>query len=461
MKKITDGKIPVYCWSDPIEAEAMGQALNVANHPRARIHFSVMPDGHSGYGMPIGGVAALHNAISPYMVGNDIACSMLAVRLPWTIDQFMDMRVRKLIHDEIKKRVPTGFMHNSDHNSVMEYGVADLILSMGGFWGLDSGIVSRESIANQLGTLGGGNHFAELQADQSNRMWVMIHCGSRGIGSNICTKYNKLAVQETGHLVSDKNLSFFDFDSDIGQEYFRHMLFCMEFSRQNKLVIHARIFDAITAVLGKPRVEVEHNEDTHVHVFHNFASVETHFGEEVVVHRKGATPAGVGVMGIIPGNMGSSSYIVRGLGNPDSFSSCSHGAGRSMSRSKACDSITLSSVNQRMAGIYFDSCKEIIDESPDAYKNIKSVMEAQTIGDDALVEIVHELRPLINVKDTSKKREKGVKNKDRTCPSGHLFGTDFDLYKDCKPSFCSESSRNACRHRMKCIVLKKTEKDND
>jgi tRNA-splicing ligase RtcB len=343
----------------------------------------------------------------------------------------------------------------------MEYAEADRILSMEGFDSLDPSIVNRESIADKLGTLGGGNHFIEVQVDLESRVWVMIHCGSRGIGSNVCTKYNKLATSLTGHLVPDKNLSFFDFDSEIGQEYYRHMLFCMEFSRTNKSVIHSRVMDAIKAVLGK---SLDMRLETSVHVFHNFASVETHFGKDVIVHRKGATPAMVDGLGVIPGSMGTHSYIVKGLGNPDSFFSCSHGAGRAMSRQKAHNSITLSSVNRKMEGIYFDSCKAVIDESPDAYKDIQTVMDAQVLGDSPLVEIVCELSPLISIKDTSEKRERGLKNKDRTCPNGHVFGSDFDLYHECKASFCEEASRNACRHRMKTInskVEKTNGKDED
>jgi len=221
----------------------------------------------------------------------------------------------------------------------------------------------------------------------------------------------------------------------------------MDFSHENKEVILERTIQ----VLKRTFKNVSVAEKILIH--HNFAAIETHFGKQVVVHRKGATPAFKGTIGIIPGSMGTPSHIVEGLGNEDSFQSCSHGAGRAMSRTQAKDTISLPSVKRQMEGIYFDACKGIIEEAPDAYKDISVVMNSQTEGDSPLVKILHSLKPLINVKDTSEDNSKNrTKNKDRTCPNGHVFGLDHDKYKECKFQFCDEKDRNACRHRM--TVLK-------
>lgn len=454
MRTINDAKIPIFCWADGLEDEALKQAINVANHPMAFHHVVLCADAHSGYGFPIGCVAAFEDVVSAYAVGNDIACSMLASRLDGiSQSDIIDMSLRKTIHDSIKREVPTGVRHNSDWKTQMEYDHADKLMSK---HGIDNDIISREAVADQLGTLGAGNHFWELQISESEGLttiWIMIHCGSRNIGSKVCTKYFKLSkdyCDQKGYSLPDPHLSFLPMDHVHGIDYWKQMQFCMDFSHENKEVILERTLQ----VLRKTFKNVSVAEKVLIH--HNFASVETHFGKQVVVHRKGATPAFKGTIGIIPGSMGTGSFIVEGMGNADSFESCSHGAGRAMSRQKARDSISLSAIKRQMEGIYFDACKNIIEEAPDAYKDISVVMNAQTEGDSPLVKIVHSMRPLINIKDTSDSNPKNrTKNKDRTCPNGHVFGTDFDKFKECKLQFCDEKDRNSCRHRM--TVLKNTE----
>lgn len=449
MKIIEGSKVPIYCWAENLEGSAVEQARDVANHPQIFHHVAIMPDGHAGYGMPIGGVAALRNAVSPYMVGNDIACSMMAARLDgFRKSDFEEMALRKTIHDAIKREVPVGVKHNSDWHLDPETVRAEELLSE---FGEEDEIINLDSVADQLGTLGGGNHFLEIQYDENKAAWVMVHCGSRNIGAKVCQTYYKKAVDYCdykGIVVPNKHLSFFHLDSAEGQDYWRKMMFCMKFSHMNKIVILDRVRLALTKIMKKACPCTEFHL-----VHHNFAAIETHFGEEVVVHRKGATPASVGTVGIIPGNMSSASFVVEGMGNLDSFRSCSHGAGRAMSRTQAKDTISLSAIKRQMEGIYFDACKGIIEEAPDAYKNIDVVMQVQTEGDSPLVEIVHSMRPMINIKDTSDENPKNrMKNKDRTCPNGHVFGLDFDKFKQCKLQFCDEKDRNACRHRM--TVLK-------
>ena len=450
MKTINDAKIPIICWSDPLEDGALKQAVNVANLPVAFHHVSLMADAHSGYGMSIGGVAALDGVVSPYMVGNDIACSMLAARFDGiSLEDIEDMSVRKLIHDSVKCQVPTGMKHNTDWDTPLEYDRADKMMTK---HGIQNDIISREVVADQLGTLGGGNHMWEMQIDEEGDLWVMIHCGSRNIGSKICTRYFNLSkdyCSQHGYDLPDPHLSFLPMDNVHGIEYWKQMQFCMDFSHENKEVILERTVQVLRRIFKSVSVVEK------VLIHHNFASVETHFGKPVVVHRKGATPASKGVIGIIPGSMGTASFIVEGCGNADSFESCSHGAGRAMSRQKAKDAISLSVVKKQMKGIYFDACEGVIEEAPDAYKDIQTVMRIQTEGDAPLVKILHSLRPLINIKDTNENLGKRhVKNKDRTCPQGHIFGQDFDRFKECKASFCEEAHRNACRHRMKVVARK-------
>lgn len=448
MKIINSAKIPIYCWSDPLEDEALRQAENVANLPVSLFHVSLMPDAHSGYGMCIGGVAALDGSVSPYMVGNDAGCSVMAVRLDNVkFDDIEDMAVRKIVHDAIKREVPVGKHHNSSWKIPLEYDRAEKLMSM---HGMGNDIICREAVADQLGTLGAGNHFGEVQIDENGSIWIMVHCGSRNIGSRVCTKYFDLAKKycdEKNYILNDKHLAFLPMDHEHGIEYWKHMQFCLDFSHENKEVIVERVLRVLNRMFKKVSIAEK------ILIHHNFASVETHFGKQVIVHRKGATPAREGQLGIIPGDMGSYSFIVEGLGNPDSFESCSHGAGRAMSRQKARESISLSDVKTRMKGIYFDACKEIIEEAPGSYKNISQVMALQA----DLVNIVHTLSPLINIKDTSTDgSKKHVKNKDRTCPNGHIFGEDFERYNECKRNFCDERDRNACRHRAK-IVRDKNE----
>jgi len=449
MKIIEGAKLPIYCWSDPLEEGALKQAINVANHPKAFHHVVLCADAHSGFGMPIGGVAALDGVVSSFLVGNDIACSMLAARLDGiSQSDISDMKVRKVIHDSIKREIPTGVKHNTDWKTHMEYDRADKLMTK---HGIDNDIISREAVADQLGTLGGGNHFLEVQAEGLTTIWIMIHCGSRNIGSKICAKYFTLSkdyCDRAGYKLPDPHLSFLPMDHIHGIEYWKQMQFCMDFSHENKEIILYRTLQ----VLNKMFKDVYISEKVLIH--HNFASIETHFGKQVVVHRKGATPASKGTIGIIPGSMGTPSFIVEGMGNNDSFKSCSHGAGRAMSRTQAKDTISLSAIKRQMEGIYFDACKGIIEEAPDAYKDINVVMQAQTEGDSPLVKIVHSMRPLINIKDTSDENPKNrMKNKDRTCPNGHVFGLDFDKFKECKFQFCEEKDRNACRHRMSVLKI--------
>ena len=396
-------KLPIYVWATDADDATLEQARNLANHPHAFHHVSLMPDAHVGYGMPIGGVAAFKDVVCPYAVGADIACSMMAVRLSGGLNPsvWRDWVIANTFRARVKNNIPMGFLHNSGLGVTPHTQEARELLSK--HPDVECEIITEEAVADQLGTLGGNNHFCEIQYDENEQIWLMIHCGSRNIGARLCTEYYRLAVQHCESVNAEvpvKHLSFLPIDNKEGQEYIAKMQFCMDFSHLNKEIILRKLLDELKGLLGED-FPVEEKYLIH----HNFAALENHFGEDVWVHRKGATPASKETIGIIPGSMGSASYIVKGLDNVDSFSSCSHGAGRCMSRKQAKQSITLDQVRESMQGVIYDECEEILDEAPAAYKDIGVVMANQTGDDNALVEVVHTLTPLVNIKGTNPSRQ--------------------------------------------------------
>jgi len=371
---VQDG-VPIKCWADEIDAETLKQAKNLAVLEFAFKHIAIMPDCHKGFGMPIGGVLAAKDAIVPNAVGVDIGCGMRAVR---TSIKEIDRQTIINIIEKIRDYIPVGFKH---HPVPKEWSGFDRAP--------DIAVIQRElnSSKRQLGTLGGGNHFIEIQQDKNTgSLWLMVHSGSRNFGLKIASEFHKLAKKECEKrkiLLPDKDLAFFYFDSKEGREYYTAMNFALEFARENR----KRMMDVIKEIFAS-FTNAKFEEEIDIH--HNYASKEKHFGKEVIVHRKGATAAFKNLKGIIPGSQGSSSFIVEGKGNQESFMSCSHGAGRRLSRREANRILNEQECEAVMKDIIHEKWHNRFDEAPQAYKDINIVMAQQK----DLVKIIYELKPL-------------------------------------------------------------------
>lgn len=387
MKKVVSTeKLPVKLWLEDIEEGALIQAQNLANLPFAFKHVAIMPDSHQGYGMPIGGILATVDVVVPNAVGVDIGCGMCAVK---TSLQGIETEDLKKILGEVRKAVPVGFSHHSKKQDER------LMPTNQGMWELLP-VIHREyeKALCQVGTLGGGNHFIEFQKGSDGFIWVMIHSGSRNIGKQVADHYNKIAVSLNAkwHTAVPKEweLAFLPLDSEDGVHYMAEMQYCVEFAHANRRLMMERI-QAI--VYGLLQVEFE----PAINIAHNYASMENHFGRNVLIHRKGATLAREGQFGIIPGSQGSKSYIVIGKGNKESFESCSHGAGRKMGRKQAQRELNLQDEIERLnqkGVIHAIRNTGDLDEAPGAYKDIDVVMENQR----DLVDIAVELTPLAVIK---------------------------------------------------------------
>ncbi|MBX3044519.1 MAG: RtcB family protein [Candidatus Kapabacteria bacterium] len=377
---------PVKLWLDDADSSTLSQVANLADFPYTFHHVALMPDAHVGFGMPIGGVLALKDVIIPNAVGVDIGCGMCAVR---TSSNFVSKDVLKKILGEIRKAVPVGFNH---HKSAQD---SKYMPSNNGVLGIDS-IAAREYDAalKQVGTLGGGNHFIEIQRGDDGFIYIMIHSGSRNIGKQVADYYNNLAGklrEQNNDIPKNWQLDYLFLDSMEGQNYIREMEFCVDFAFANRNLMMERVKEIFAEETGYFEF------DEMINIPHNYAALENHFGEDVWVHRKGATRAIHGEIGIIPGSQGSASYIVEGKGNPESFTSCSHGAGRTMGRNEAQKKLSVEQEAGRLDNlgiIHSIRTKKDLDEAPSAYKNIQKVMDNQT----DLVDILVELKPLAVVK---------------------------------------------------------------
>jgi len=383
----TTQKLPIKMWLDDIEAGALAQAHNLANLPFAFKHVSLMPDCHQGYGMPIGGVLATKGAVIPNAVGVDIGCGMIAMKTDITVAKLPKREV-KAIMGLIRKEIPVGFKRHRKS----QVGMPPLPDEESCY------IVQREwsKAAKSLGTLGGGNHFIELQCDEVGCLWVMIHSGSRNLGLKVAKYYNDIAQalnQRWFSKVSKKwDLAFLPLESHQAQSYIAEMNYCVDYATANREKMMDVVRDSLMKVVSEP-----FGVAPPFSIAHNYAQMENHFGKNVMVHRKGATSAREGEIGIIPGSQGTCSYIVRGLGNIESFHSCSHGAGRKMGRKQACRELSLEeqqAILDEQGIIHGIRGEKDLDEAPGAYKDIDMVMENQ----NDLVEIVTHLRPLAVVK---------------------------------------------------------------
>jgi len=388
---------------ESIEDSALDQIKATMTHPKLFSHLAAMPDMHMGIGCTIGSVIPMKDAIVPAFVGVDIGCGMCAVGTDIQLDVLKPHFDQ--IYREIKGRIPVGFNHRMGN----QMNSCELFLQENPEVNEAIEIYQRlypnKDIAPQLGTLGGGNHFIELQVDPEGFVWIMIHSGSRNIGNLIATRAINQAKQMK-HEYSDgedvpADMEYLPYTSDDGQKYLIDMEFALNFAMQNRFLM----MDIIQRVISH---EVPCTFDEIINIHHNYAAKETHFGEEVWVHRKGATKAVSTELGIIPGSMGSASFIVRGKNCADSFNSCSHGAGRTMSRTAARGKfhrktktyktegrLNVDDFRSDMKGIYTKNVdRDHLDEAPRAYKDINEVMAHQT----DLIDIVVELKPVFNIK---------------------------------------------------------------
>lgn len=397
------GRLPVKSWCREIEASALQQARNLANHPAVVGHVVLLPDVHVGYGMPIGGVIACRNAVIPNAVGVDIGCGMAAVRTNLSSEALADRALLRAILAEVKARIPVG--EGNARRTPLEWdGFARWLRALAGeekpLWYTQRGC---ELDACDLGTLGGGNHFIELQKAEDGTVWLMLHSGSRNLGYRVANCYHREALKldaRMGTALPDKELAYLPLDHELGQAYIRDMSHALAYAAENRRVMMALAKEALAErVRG-----TEYLEEVNIH--HNYAARERQMGEELWIHRKGATSARKGETGIIPGSMGTASYIVEGLGNPESFLSCSHGAGRRMGRAAACRSLRPEDCDEAMGQVVFDRWKNSnvrgpngkklpdLSESPLAYKDIDVVIRAEL----DLIRPVVKLLPLAVIK---------------------------------------------------------------
>ena len=385
---------PIKIWTDDVDEQSKRQLANLASLPFIHHHVAAMPDVHVGIGATIGSVIATHKAIIPAAVGVDIGCGMVACRLSLSANE-LDEKALKGVFDQISRDVPVGrAIHNNRRafeEAAQPFAVGlDRILEKHPM--LQKTICGTTKWVKQLGTLGGGNHFIELCLDEENQVWVMLHSGSRGIGNAMAEYFIALARKDMERWMiqlPDHNLAYFPEGTEHFDDYVEAVHWAQEYALQNRRCMIELVLAALRRHL--PSFEVS-GEVVNCH--HNYVAREFHFGEDVWVTRKGAIRAGAGDLGIIPGSMGARSYIVRGLGNAESFCSSAHGAGRRMSRTAAEKQFTESDMVQQTEGVICRKDKGVIDEIPGAYKDIDTVMENQR----DLTETVHTLKQLVCVK---------------------------------------------------------------
>ncbi len=398
---IESGGAPIKAWTRgvAIEDAALKQLRNVAALPFIHRHVAVMPDVHWGMGATVGSVIPTVGAIIPAAVGVDIGCGMMAVRTSIRAEHLPDTLAG--VRSDIEAAVPHGRTDNGGRNDVGAWQVEPPAIAAEKWTDLKAGydaVVAKHPKAahprgfGHLGTLGTGNHFIELCLDESGDVWVMLHSGSRGVGNRFGTYFIERAKSEMRRWyinLPDQDLAYFAEGSEGFIDYVRAVSWAQRYARANREVM----MDQVLAVLRRTFPDLAVTQEA-VNCHHNYVSREKHFGKDVYLTRKGAVSAKDGELGIIPGSMGARSFIVRGRGNPDSFCTCSHGAGRAMSRTEAKRRFTVADHVAATAGVECRKDAEVIDETPMAYKDIDAVMAAQS----DLVDIVHTLRQVVCVK---------------------------------------------------------------
>jgi tRNA-splicing ligase RtcB len=393
-QEIREGLVPVRVYTGELEAAARLQLVNVSRLPIVHHHVAAMPDVHLGIGATVGSVIPTLRAIIPAAVGVDIGCGMMATQLSLTSSE-LDEKALGKVFNQITRDVPVGFGQHKDRD-VREHAAKKFKKQLSLILQKHPGIEKRKgkstSWAHQLGTLGGGNHFIEVCVDEANRVWVMLHSGSRGIGNAIGTYFIELARRDAERVslsLPDKDLAYFPEGAAHFDDYVEAVGWAQDYARANREEMMDLVLEAMRRHL--PGFEVT-GEAVNCH--HNYVERERHFGEEVWLTRKGAIRAGAGELGIIPGSMGARSYIVRGRGSAESFHSCAHGAGRRMSRNAAQKAFSLDDLRSQTEGVICRKDKGVLDEIPGAYKNIDEVMANQS----DLVEVVHTLKQVLCVK---------------------------------------------------------------
>lgn len=391
---ITSQRVPVKIWTNEVDEKSKQQLANIASLPFIHHHVAAMPDVHVGIGATIGSVIATHKAIIPAAVGVDIGCGMVACRLSLTANDIDERSLRK-VFDQISRDVPVGRAQHKDKDVLLHAAMPfearldkmtekhpQLLKAFGKF----------SKWMNQMGTLGGGNHFIEVCLDESDQVWVMLHSGSRGIGNALAAYYIELARQDMErwmiHL-PDKDLAYFPEGCEHFGDYVEAVTWAQEYAMQNRECM----VDLVLKALGRHLPEFDVTSEV-VNCHHNYVAMEHHFGQNVWVTRKGAIRARDGDLGIIPGSMGARSYIVKGKGNPESFTSCAHGAGRRMSRTAAEKQFTAADLEKQTEGVICRKDKGVVDEIPGAYKDIDTVMTNQA----DLVDVMHRLKQVVCVK---------------------------------------------------------------
>lgn len=407
----------IYSWCSNLEQGALDQIKLLVEQPFVFRHAALMPDAHFGGVMPVGGVLATKNVVIPSCVGVDIGCGMCAMKTSLKVSDFGEGKKEELLHS-IERDVPVGFEHNNDkRQNVLSQNFGDkieyLFLKNDAILNASFQIFKepKKDVLSQLGTLGGGNHFLEIQFDQDENIWVMIHSGSRNMGKKICDRFDEIAsdINKKYYSGVSESVPFLPTDTLEGKEYLAYMNFALAFAFLNRQVMMEHVKNDIAYAFNPINVTF----DDIINIHHNYASLENHFGENVWVHRKGATLATKNTIGIIPGAAGknSASYIVKGKGNSDSYMSCSHGAGRRMGR-KEFNRISntpekLKEIVDSLEGITHSKFKPEqsykknketglldVSEAEAAYKDIFSVMSQQ----EDLVDILTTLRTFINMK---------------------------------------------------------------
>ena len=394
------GGVPIKAWvrGVPLEAAAASQLKNVARLPFVHGWVAAMPDVHWGIGATVGSVIPTVGAIVPAAVGVDIGCGMAAVQTTLTASDLPESL--RDVRAAIERAVPHGRTPRGRDRGAWEHPPAPALQA----WRrlaprfdaitAKHGAVEHANHVTHLGTLGTGNHFIEVCLDEADQVWLMLHSGSRGVGNRIGRYFIELAKKDLRrHLANlpDADLAYFEEGATHFDDYVAAVGWAQDFAAMNRRLMMDAVVRAVAAVPGIPPFRTT---DAVVNCHHNYVARERHFGRDIFVTRKGAVRAGAGELGIIPGSMGTRSYIVRGRGHPESFESCSHGAGRAMSRNEAKRRFTLADHARATAGVECRKDADVLDETPGAYKPIDAVMEAQK----DLVEIAHTLRQVVCVK---------------------------------------------------------------
>lgn len=386
-----EGSRPIKIWTDDVEASALTQLKNLSRLPFiAGNGVACMPDVHAGIGSTVGTVIATEKAVIPAAVGVDIGCGMNAVRLSLKASDLPDNL--KPLRDEIECRVPLGAGGAHDHSTDIGEITSDLMRTV--IDPLYKGDISKfhAKAASQIGSLGSGNHFIEVCVDESQDVWIMLHSGSRGIGNMIGTHYIAKAKRQMEQFfitLPDDNLAYFPEDTEDFDDYMHAVGWAQNYALENRRRMMIQVIEALRGMMPEFTITQEA-----INCHHNYVEKEHHFGRNMWVTRKGAIRARSGDLGIIPGSMGQRSYIVRGKGDLQSYCSCSHGAGRSMSRAEAKRRFTLTDLIAQTEGVECRKDEGVIDEIPASYKDIDQVMANQT----DLVEVVHTLKQVLCIK---------------------------------------------------------------